>query len=303
MSSPDPTTDHNTIDRKGKTMQHHFETTGPITLKVEIPAGDVTLRATEALTTSVRLVPRGRGGADLAERFTVEAHGNEVVVIAPKREGFLGFGSKGSVDVEIDLPVGSAVDARTGSGHVRATGLLDDVRASTGSGKLSFHELGDAELRSGSGDVTVRAVRGGLSAKTGSGDLVFGSLGGRSDLVSGSGDIEIRRAEAPVKAKTGSGDVRIEASAADIEVMTGSGDVRLAGVHGGEVRARTGTGDVTIGVAAGVAAYLDLDSVAGDVDVDLEETSGPGDAEATTSLFVHAGIGDIHVKRAEVSLA
>lgn len=303
LGATERTTDR-TTDHKGKTMQQHFETTGPINLRVEILNGDVTLTATDVPTTSVRLLPRGRSGEELAERFTVEAHGNDVVVIGPKaREGLFGFGSKGSVDVEIDLPAESTVDVKAGYGDVKATGLLGDARVATGAGDLTFHELGAADLRSGSGDLTVRAVRGGLNARTGSGDISVGTAGDRVDLVSGSGDVELRRAEAAVRAKTGSGDVRIGASAADLDVMTGTGDVKLDGVHGGDIRTKTGTGDVTVGVAAGVAAFLDLNTVTGDVHVDLEETSGPGDAEATTSVFVQSGSGDIRVKRAQVSLA
>ena len=74
-------------------------------------------------------------------------------------------------------------------------------------------------------------------------------------------------------------------------------------MHGGQVQARTGTGDVSIGIAGGVATYLDLGSVTGDVDVDLESTDGPGDSEAIASLSVHSGSGDIRVKRAKVSLS
>ena len=55
-------------------------------------------------------------------------------------------------------------------------------------------------------------------------------------------------------------------------------------------------------MAAGVAAYLDLNTVTGDVRVELEDSDGPGDAEAQTSLAVQSGSGDIHVKRAQVSL-
>ena len=95
----------------------------------------------------------------------------------------------------------------------------------------------------------------------------------------------------------------IGASIGDLELMTGTGDVTSARVHGGSVRAKTGTGDVSIAVAAGVAAYLDLNTVTGDVKIDLDETDGPGDAEAQASLSVHSGSGDIQVRRAQVSLA
>ena len=284
-------------------LETRFDTTGPITLKVELLVGDVTLTAGEAPTTTVRLVPRGKSGAEMAEKFTVEAHGNDVVVIAPKRESFFAFGSKGSVDVEIELPTSSTVEAKTGAGDVAATGLLGDVRVSTGAGDLTFHEVGSAHLKSGSGDLTLQSSRGDVNAKTGSGDVSIGSAGGRLDLVSGSGDIAIRRTDAGVKARTGSGDLHIDASTGDLELMTGTGDVVLGAVHGGQVQARTGTGDVSIGIANGVATYLDLNSVTGDVDVDLESTDGPGDSEARAALSVHSGSGDIRVKRAKVSLS
>jgi DUF4097 and DUF4098 domain-containing protein YvlB len=285
-----------------KQFERTFETTGPINLKVELFAGDVTLSATDQNATSVRLIPHGPGGEELAERFTVEARGNDVVVIAPKKESLFGF-NKGSVDVEVDLPAGSAVDAKTGSGDVTASGLLGDVRAATGSGDLTFHEVTEADLKSGSGDITLQSTSGDADIKTGSGDVTVGTAGGRLDLVSGSGDINLRRSDAAVKAKTGSGDLRIGASTGDLDLMTGTGDVTLSGVHGGEVRAKTGTGDVSIGVTNGVAAYLDLNTVTGNVHIDLEEASGPGDAEAQAKLVVHSGSGDIRVRRAQVSLA
>ena len=305
-----PTSDQHTpdFDRRDTLMttplETRFETTGPITLKVELQQGDVSLRTTGGPSTVVRLVPRGKNGAQIAESFTVEARGDAVVVLAPKERGaFFSLGKRDAVDVEVDLPEGSTLDVRSGSGDVRGTGRFGDTQAATGSGDIAFDDLGAAELKSGSGDLTARAVRGELRAKTGSGDIEIEATHAVADLLSGSGDVSLRRAEAPLRAKTGSGDVTIGASAADVEVITGTGDLHLGAVHGGEVRARTGTGDVVIGVASGVAAYLDLNTVTGDVKIDLSEADGPGDAEAQTSLAVHSGSGDISVRRAQVSLA
>lgn len=285
------------------TIEKRFETTGPINLKVEQLVGDVKLTVTDEPVTTVRLIPNGRSGEELAERYTVEARGNDVVVLAPKKDGFLGLGLfKGSVDVEVDLAAESTVDARTGAGDIEGSGSLGDLRAATGSGDLTFDQLGSGELKSGSGDIAVQVLRGDARAKTGSGDVNIGQSSGGLELVSGSGDVTIRRADAEVKAKTGSGDVIVSASIADLDLMTGTGDVKLGAVHGGSIKARTGTGDVTIAVATGVAAYLDLNTVTGDVSVALEETDGPGDAEAQASLAVQSGSGDIRVKRAQVSL-
>jgi DUF4097 and DUF4098 domain-containing protein YvlB len=283
-------------------LETRFETTGPINLKVELLMGDVTLTPSDDPTTTVRLIPRGRMGEELAQRFTVEARGNDVVVIAPKKEGFLGLGTKGSVDVEVALPSSSNVDVRTGAGDCEATGLLGDVHVATGAGDIAFHEIASADLKSGSGDVGIQVAAAEARVKTGSGDVTIGQAHGDLDVVSGSGDVKINKADGQVKAKTGSGDVALTASIADLDLMTGTGDVKLGGVHGGTVKARTGTGDVVIGVANGVAAYLDLNTVTGDVEVDLDPVDGPSGAEAQTSLAVQSGSGDIHVKRTQVSL-
>lgn len=285
-------------------FEKSFEASGPITLRVELERGDVTLTASEVSTTRVRLTSRGGDSDELAESFTVEARGDEVVVLGPRgRENAFGFGRRGSIDVEIELPTGSAVDVKTGSGDVTARGLLARVEAASGSGDLTFEDVDAAELKSGSGDITARAVLGGVKAKTGSGDITLESAGDDVDLIAGSGDIQLRRADGEVRAKSGSGDIGIGASSGDLTLMTGTGDVKLGAVHGGEVRAKTGTGDIAIAVAIGVAAYLDLNTVTGDVKVDLDEADGPEGSESRASLTVHTGSGDIRVARAKGSLS
>lgn len=290
-------------------LQTHFETSGPISLKIEVHQGDITLTTHEAdpadaTGTTVRLVPRGRHGEEIAAAFTVQARGDDVVVIAPKaRDTAFGFGSRGSVDVHVALPAGSTIDARTGSGDVSAHGRLATVHATTGSGDLTFEDVESARLKSGSGDITARAVSGSVDAKTGSGDITLESATEAVDLVSGSGDIQLRRAQGDVKAKSGSGDLGIGSSSGDLDLMTGTGDVKLGAVHGGTVRAKTGTGDVMIAVAHGVAAYLDLNTVTGEVKIDLDDADGPDGSESQARLTVHSGSGDIRVARAKENLS
>ncbi len=283
--------------------QFVFGTGGPISLRVEVRHGDVTMTASDRSTTRVRLIPRNSGGKATVEEFTVEARGSDtVVVLAPKGHEST-FGRHGSVDVEVELPASSSVDVKTGSGDVTARGLLAHVQAASGSGDLTFEDVHLADLKTGSGDITARAVRGSLDAKTGSGDITLESVGDDADLIAGSGDIQLRRADGEVRAKTGSGDIGIGASSADLTLLTGTGDVKLGAVHGGAVRAKTGTGEVAIAVGSGVAAYLDLNTVTGDVKVDLDEADGPEGSESRASLTVHSGSGDIRVARAKGSLS
>lgn len=285
-----------------ETIETTFDTPTAIRLKVEAYVGDVSIAAGELSTTTVWLHPHGRKGVELAEQFTVEQRGDEVVVSAPKlRDGFMSFLKGGSVDVQIELPVGSSVDAASGSGDVRLAGPLSDVRGASGSGDVTVEQATEAELKSGSGDLTIEVASGGVRAKTGSGDVTVGAVGGRFDGSTGSGDVSVRECRGSAKARTGSGDLSIGTSTGDLELVTGTGDISLGAVQGGDIHARTGTGDVVIGVVDGVAALLDLNTVTGDVDVDLDSTDGPGDAEAQTRLSVHSGSGDIRVARARLT--
>lgn len=288
----------------GAPVERSFETAGPIRLRVELAAGDLTVRAGSEGVTLVTLIARGAHGEELLSQFTVEQRGSEIHVESPKdRDSFLSWGRRGSVDVEVDLPARSEIDVRLGSGGLVTSGVLGRAAAVTGSGDLSVDEVAGGQLRSGSGDVAAGAIRGPLDAKTGSGDVSIEVAGADVGLISGSGDVWVGRAEASLKVKTGSGDVTVGASTGDIELLSGTGDLDLQGIHAGQVRVKTGSGDVSLAVVQGVAAYLDLDSVTGDVDVDLEQASGPEDADATAGLSVRSGSGDIHVKRAQVSLS
>lgn len=285
-------------------MEKTFQTPGPIRLRVELLVGDIRVRAQSAGATTVRLIPRGRSAEELIEQFTVEQRGDEVVVESPKaRSSLLGWSGRASVDVEVDLPERSELDLRLGSGDITASGVFGRAAMATGSGDVDVDEVAGGDLKSGSGDIDVRTVKGPLTVKTGSGDVTVQAANADLDVVSGSGDVQLRRAESGVKVKTGSGDVAIGSSVGDVDILTGTGDLDLSGIHGGVVKARTGTGDVVLGVVTGVAAYLDLNTVTGDVRVELDESAGPDGDEATASLSVTSGSGDIRVKRAQVSLS
>ena len=143
-------------------IEKRFETTGPINLKVEQPVGDVKLTVTDEPVTIVRLIPHGRSGEELAERYTVEARGNDVVVLAPKKDGFLGLGlfKDPWMSRSTSPPEAPSTPAR-GPGTSRAGVASVDVRAATRSGDIAFDQLGDAELEWGSGGVNVQVLEGG----------------------------------------------------------------------------------------------------------------------------------------------
>jgi hypothetical protein len=102
-------------------MQKSFTTKGPISLYVEIGAGQVQVRATETTGTEVHV--EGRGADDV----TVEQRGDQVEVVGPRGGGgfgFLGFGS--DLSVSVTMPLDSDLTTKLGSADLTATGRLDD---------------------------------------------------------------------------------------------------------------------------------------------------------------------------------
>jgi hypothetical protein len=160
--------------------------------------------------------------------------------------------------IVIHVPPDTAVDIRSGSGDLTASGLDGPVRLETGSGDVHATALnGDADLRTSSGDVMVRNLRGVTQLKTASGDVEAEDLSTqRVEALSSSGDIELDFRSAPqdVDAATASGDVGVVVPNGGIyrvEADTGGGDNEIGVSTDPQsarvIRARTSSGDVSVG--------------------------------------------------------
>ena len=166
--------------------------------------------------------------------------------------------SQCSTSFRVELPAGTRVTVRTGSGDVLAQGL----RA-------------PAELHSGSGDVEARDLSGGLVAGTRSGDVVVQGLSGQLSAETGSGDVVAGGLSvAGVRASTRSGDVRL--------VLTAVPD---------RVSASSGSGDLWLSVPDAVYR-VDAPSQSGDV-----RTAVRQDPDASRVIAASTRSGDVHVNR------
>ena len=216
----------------------------------------------------------------------------------PKNKGGF-FGRKGQVRATIRVPHESSLKVDTGSADLEARGRFGQANVNSGSGDIEIDQIASGDLKAGSGDIDVEKVIGGVKVKTGSGDVTMGDDRRRRGRAR-----RLRRrrpghaVEGSLKVKTGSGDVVVDAGGERVDAMAGSGDVVIKQVDRGEVIAKTGSGDVTIGVAHGTAAYLDIQTVTGDVKSSLDTTDTPLDGDATVSINVMSGTGDVVLQRA-----
>lgn len=194
----------------------------------------------------------------------IEKNGNTITI-----GGHSDWLNNVSIDYEITAPQGTQLDAGTGSGDMRLSGLGGSLKAATGSGDIQASGFtGHVELRSGSGDIHAELQSANdVSAHSGSGKIVVSGINGGLFAETGSGSIEISgRPAAGWQLRSGSGDVTLNVgnAAFTLDASTGSGDVHsdppisthgslghhhIAGeVNGGgpTVRVSTGSGDIRI---------------------------------------------------------
>jgi hypothetical protein len=66
----------------------------------------------------------------------------------------------------------------------------------------------------------------------------------------------------------------------------------------GRVRAKTVSGKISVGVAGGTAAHLDISTLSGRVNSELEAGAAPGEGEKRVELVLSTMSGNVNLARA-----
>ncbi|MCP3805592.1 DUF4097 family beta strand repeat-containing protein [Allokutzneria sp. A3M-2-11 16] len=278
-----------------------FETPQPISVTVELSAGDVRITASDRTDTVVEVVPSNPGDASdvkAAEQTRVDHVDGKLLVIGPKSP-LLDFSKKTrSVDVTIELPRGSRVDSDTGLGDVRSAGELGDCKIKTSCGHVRLDRTGALRMETGAGHLSVDRIAGKAEVTTGTGKIQIGELDGGGTVKSSNGNIEIGTVTGEVRVRAANGEIAVEHAVGDrIEATTSNGAVRVGDVLRGSVVLKTSTGDLEVGVRQGTAALLDLSTGHGRVSNSLEEVASAGRAAETVEVRAHTSFGDITIGR------
>lgn len=277
-----------------------FETAAPITLSVELAAGEVSVDASASTTTEVELRPGRAGDTDalaLIDQARVEHSGDTVVVHVPTGRSSGLFRSSPEIIITARVPVGSTVVAKLRSADLRVSGELDSARVESASGDVSLADIaGTARLDTASGDVRLTTIGGDLRVKTASGNVTADTCCADVSVQTASGTVSLGTVEGDLEVKSASGDTEIGAADGSVRARTASGDVELGRVRTGRVEVQTASGEVEVGVERGIAVWLDVSSLSGSVTSSLEPTEPTGDADATVELRVNTVSGDISLQ-------
>ena len=276
-----------------------FSTPEPAALTIRFAGGTLTLLAESRDTTTVDVAPANpSNSADVehAAATTVEQRGREIVVIAPDTKRW--FGRTPKLDVRVAAPTESSVTAFVESADVRFTGRLGDIDVNSASGDVRFEHARTATVTAASGDVWGDTVSGEARVKTASGDVRLVDIGAAGDVTTASGDINVTHVGGDATLRSASGDAQVGQVDGSVMAKTASGDIRVDSVARGTVEIDSASGDVWLGIAHGTAAWLEVQSLSGDVTSELASSEAPGDDAPTVSIRARTLSGDVAIRRA-----
>jgi hypothetical protein len=278
-----------------------FQTPEPISATVELGFGDIRIEASERDDTLVEVRasdPANKSAVAAAEQTRVEYVGGRLLVRAPK--GWRQWAPRrggDSIDVRIDLPVGSQVWGEAGVATLRCSGRIGECRFGTGVGDIQLDVVGPVELKTGVGDVTIGQVVGRAQVTAGSGGVDIGGIDGTAVVRNGNGDTWIGEVGGDARVNAANGKISIDRARASVAAKTASGDVRIGEVARGAIVAQSAFGTVEVGVMDGVAAWLDLDTKFGNVRNDLDQAERPEPGEDAVEVHARTSYGDITIHR------
>ncbi|GGX84596.1 DUF4097 family beta strand repeat-containing protein [Streptomyces hiroshimensis] len=216
-----------------------FDTAAPVSAVLDIPAGRIRFIAADRADTTVEVLPEDASKSrdvKAAEQITV-AYGDGVLRIEAAAAKNRILGNPGAVEVTVQLPAGSRVEAKAASAELRGVGRLGDVAFEGAHGTVKLDETASARLTLQAGDISV------------------GRLGGPAEISTQKGDLHITEAvHGTVTLRTEHGDISVGAArgvSATLDAGTSYGrihntlqnsDGSTAGLN---IHATTAYGDIT----------------------------------------------------------
>ncbi|SDC79381.1 DUF4097 family beta strand repeat-containing protein [Streptomyces prasinopilosus] len=278
-----------------------FETPEPISVTVQLGAGDLRFHAGDRTDTVVEVLPTDPGRESdvrLAGQTQVTYAGGRLHIKAPRQRSL--FGRPPSVDVVVELPAGSRVESDATGADLRAEGRLGEVRVKCSSGDIHLAETGPLHLRTSYGRITVDRAVGDVEAQTGFGGIHLRAVEGGVVLKNSHGTTGVETVTGEARISGANGDITVGRAGSGVRATTAHGMLRVGEVSRGSIELETSSGDIEIGVRGGTAAWLDASSGHGRVRNLLTASDGAGEAEDKVEVRARTRYGDIEVRRAAV---
>ncbi|MEU9058915.1 DUF4097 family beta strand repeat-containing protein [Streptomyces sp. NPDC048430] len=276
-----------------------FDTPEPISVTAHVEAGSIQFTAGDRLDTVVAILPRDpKKDVDVrtADQTEITYAGGTLTVRTPKTNL---LGRTGTVDVTVELPTGSRIDMTGAWAQVLGEGRLGEVRVKTSSGDVRLDTTGPLWLKASHGSISVDRVEGLAEITTSSGSLRVGIVDGPAVLKNSHGTTTVDAVTGEVRVSGANGDIEIRRAEDSVTATTAHGTLRVGEVARGTAQLETNYGAIDIGVRAGTAAWLDVNSGSGQVRNALTASDAPEETEDTVKIRARTRHGNIDIRRAK----
>jgi Putative adhesin len=280
-----------------------FETHEPISVTIAIGVGDVRITASDRSDTVVSVTPSDsskQSDLQAAENTRVEYSQGSLLIKAPRSwKRYTPFGGGESIDVAIELPSGSRVEADADVANFTSRGRLGECRFATAVGKIRIDETGTLRVSTSGGNVNVDRITG-RGEITGSGQISIGEIDGSAVIKNLNGVIWVGEVTGDLRCNSANGDVTIDRALGAVTAKTANGAVRIGEVVRGSVELGTAYGELEVGIREGTAALLDVRSSYGSVRNSLQASDRPEPSDQTVEVRARTSFGDILVHRSRL---
>jgi hypothetical protein len=287
------------LTKQEGTAMPTFDTPELISATIDVAIGDVRISAGDRGATVVEVHPSDATNEEdvkAAELTRVEYENEQLLVKAPKLRSWLSR-SGGSIDVTIELPVGSHVHGALGVGDFDCDGRLGDCQIKTGLGRIRLDRAAKLNLKTGAGDITVDRATGDAEVTAGSGDVRLRELDRSAVIKSSNGDTWVGAAGGDLRLNAANGNIAVDLAHASVAAKSANGDVRLGDVVRGSVVLETKIGDLEVGIREGTAAWLDVNSRFGHLHNALDAADVPETSAETVEVRARTSVGEIVIRR------
>ncbi|MGY0021183.1 hypothetical protein [Streptomyces sp. cg35] len=171
-----------------------FTTAAPVAAVVDIPAGRIQVIAADRTDATVEVRPANPGKSrdvKAAEQTEVACADGVVRIKAPQATNRF-LGNSGSVEVTVQVPVGSRIEAKAAAAEFRGVGRLGEVVFEGGYGQVKLDEADRVRLGGLDATITVGRLHAGGEISNQRGDVsVSEAVSGQLILSTQQGDITV----------------------------------------------------------------------------------------------------------------
>jgi Putative adhesin len=275
-----------------------FSTPEPISATIDLAVADVRVMASDRSDTVVEVRPSNSAhdpDVKAAEQTKVSYTAAGLVIRGPKRP--VSLRKAGSVDVTVELPTGSLIEADTGVGALRCAGRLGKCHVKIGAGDVEVDQAGPVDLHTGAGAITVDRAFGHAEITTGTGRLRVSHIEGSAVIKNSNGETWVGDVTGELRVKSSNGAVAVGNAGGDVTASSANGEIRVDDLSRGSASLKTAYGGIHFGIHAGTAARVDAYTRFGNVRNSMDPAQSPEPSDEVLEVHARTNFGDIVIER------